>query len=178
MRHKTFERLFPGVCFSGPRSGMGIQKSFLGVVVLLCSACASHPPEPEVSDDVEKALVSSAKNIENSLKMLAQAETFEKVTARGKVTRFYYIPGLQNKVSMQWDGDLESAVAALTRMSAGFVYQPAIGKRPPVAVMISLPNERRTLQDLLESAALQAANRADVVIDTKSKIIQVRYIND
>lgn len=148
------------------------------IACTMLSACASKPPEPPVSDKVEKALLSSAESIEKSLKMLAQAEHFEKVEARSKVTRVYHLPGLRKEVSMQWDGELESAIAALAKMSDGYTYQAAIGKRPVVPVMISLPADKRSIQDLIESAALQAANKADVVIDQNTKIVQVRYVDD
>lgn len=153
---------------------------FTGIAaVFLIAGCASPNPAPPVSDDVERELVKSAQSIEKSLLLLSQSEHFEKVTARGKVTRYYHIPELRKEVSMQWNGDLEPAIAALVKMSgSSFVYRPAIGKRPQVPVMISLPADKRTIQELIENAAIQAGNHADVVIDTKLKIVQVRYVNN
>lgn len=152
------------------------------ITLMLLAGCAHKKGANEVTfkndDPIIKALLASSNNIEKSLKKLSNAEHYEKVEQRKKYTRVNAaLPGLNEEVSLRWDGELEQALQALTKKATGYKYLPPIGKKPVIPIMVSLPEEPRTLLNLIESAALQAGNQADVVVDVQKRIIQVRYNN-
>lgn len=158
-----------------------LPKTILTTLSLLAfSGCASKSENTVIfkdNDPVIQALLVSANSIEASLKKLANAEHYEKVEQRKRYTRVNAsLPGLDKEVVMRWDGELEQAIKKLSQEAVGYRYLPPIGKKPIIPIMVSLPDEPRSLLNLIEGAALQAGNQADVVLDVQKKIIQVRYV--
>lgn len=132
------------------------------------------PPMNAPSDDASVRLVEAASSVSNSLNELAQIEAASTPPAAvGKPLPESESYALQSKASVDWSGPIEPLLERIARMS-NFQLR-VLGKEPPIPVLVSLSAKNITLAQMLRDAALQAGNKADVLVYSNSRIIELRY---
>lgn len=73
-----------------------------------------------------------------------------------------------------YQGDLENLAREMASLS-GYDYFKAAGRKPVRGIPIVFDEDYRTIGEYLYDAGVQAGSRATVVMDMKSKTIQVIY---
>lgn len=153
------------------------------LVATLASGCASlgqqkdgpRPATPQ-QDQAVAMLSKTARSIEQSLTQLAEAEQYEKMKQKPGEPRIYkQIPGMEMVVTMPWQGNIEQAVSKLAAFS-GFEVK-FMGKPPTIPILVQINREPATVSDHLRNVGIQAGNRADIIVDPKQKLVEVRYGN-
>jgi defect-in-organelle-trafficking protein DotD len=143
--------------------------------------CAVGPQKEEkpVSTQQDQAIMmlhKTARSIEQSLTMLAEAEQYEKMKVKPDAPRVYrQIPGMESVVTMPWQGTLEQAVNKLCELS-GFEVK-FIGKAPVLPILVQIGRSPTSISDHIRNIGIQAGDRADLVVDAGLKIVEVRYGN-
>ncbi len=157
-----------------------LQILSLSVLMLLVAGCvltrqSGVKLDAEV-DPIYPMLLQSARRIERSLTLLAEAEQFEKMQQSSNQPRITKaIPGMGQTVSMPWQGPLEKAVSKLAEI-AGFTMK-FLGRPPAIPILVQVGEDAATVSDHLRNLGIQAGERADVVVDPAQKLIEVRYGN-
>ncbi len=148
------------------------------VLVATLYGCVT-PPQNEPKQQQDQAvtmLQKTARSIESSLTQLAEAEQFEKMKLRPSEPRIYkQIPGMGDVVTMPWQGTLEQAVSRLAQFS-GYEVK-FLGRTPAVPILVQIGREPATISDHIRNVGIQAGSRADLIVDPKQKIVEVRYGN-
>lgn len=157
-------------------------KTMYAIVLMACiSGCAVGPqkdekPASSQQDQALSMLHKTARSIEQSLTMLAEAEQYEKMKVKPDTPRIYkQIPGMETMVTMPWQGTLEQAVSKLCGLS-GFEVK-FVGKAPVLPILVQIGREPASVSDHMRNIGIQAGSRADLVVDAKLKIVEVRYGN-
>lgn len=128
-----------------------------------------------VNDDITARLAEAAQRtataVEN-LQSIEQARTPELYTPI--VTD---APAeLRLLVTVQWTGPWENLLKVL---SERVHYQfRVIGKSPATPVIVTVDARQQPFVDVLRNIGLQGAGRADLVLDSQNKIVEVRYAPD
>ncbi|MCC0550110.1 DotD/TraH family lipoprotein, partial [Pseudomonas aeruginosa] len=108
------------------------------LVATLLSGCAGtgRGGDKNYSDDpAYQKLQETAKNIQQSLTQLAEAEQYDKMKNRPSQPRIYaQIRGMEQVVTMPWHGSLEQAVSKLASFS-GYEVK-FMGKPPAVPILV------------------------------------------
>lgn len=79
-------------------------------------------------------------------------------------------------LTVQWTGPWENL---LKTMAERVHYQfRVIGKQPPTPIIVTVDAKQQPFVDVMRSIGLQAAGRADLVLDSRSKVVEVRYAPD
>ncbi|WP_324826384.1 DotD/TraH family lipoprotein [Ralstonia pickettii] len=149
------------------------------LMTVLISGCASsqlNGSGTNEQDPAYQALMKSARNIEQSLSLLSEAEQFEKMRQNPNQPRiFKQIAGMEQVVTMPWQGTLEQAVSKLSAYS-GFEVK-FMGRPPATPILVQIGRDPATVSDHMRNLGIQAGSRADVVVDPAQKIVEVRYGN-
>lgn len=148
------------------------------IVLLVLSGCAIGPKSPATNeqDQAITMLNNTARSINQSLTLLAEAEQYEKMKVRPDAPRIYkQIPGMEAVVTMPWQGTLEQAVSKLSSFS-GYEVK-FLGKAPVLPILVQIGRDPASVSDHMRNIGIQAGSRADLVVDAKLKIVEVRYGN-
>lgn len=155
-------------------------KAITAVVLLASiSGCALGPQKEEKpasaqEDQAIAMLHKTARSIEQSLTLLAEAEQYDKMKVKPDTPRVYkQIPGMEAMVTMPWQGTLEQAVSKLCGVS-GYEVK-FVGKAPVLPILIQIGREPASVSDHMRNIGIQAGSRADLVVDAKVKLVEVRY---
>lgn len=161
----------------------------LPLVLLSLAGCATTkelPPfdrthveavnsSPDNGTDITARLAEAAQRTANALENLAsveQARTPELYTP--VVTDAP--PELRLLLTVQWTGPWENL---LKTMAERVNYQfRVIGKQPPTPIVVTVDAKQQPFVDVLRNIGLQAAGRADLVLDSQNKVVEVRYAPD
>ncbi len=159
---------------------MLLQMLSLSVFMLLATGCAlTHQDGINAQsemDPIYPMLLQSARRIEQSLALLAEAEQSEKMQRNPVQPRTVKaIAGMQQIVRMPWQGPLEKAVNKLAAI-AGFTVK-FLGRAPAIPILVQIGQDATAVSDHLHSLGIQAGSRADLVVDPLLKLIEVRYGN-
>jgi len=158
---------------------------FLAAVLLISgfiSGCSSNtstdtlkkPPANAPSDDASMRLVEAASSVSNSLNELAQIEAAATPPATtGKPLPDSENYALQAKASVDWSGPVEPLLERISHMS--HFHLRILGKNPAIPVLVSLSAKNITLAQMLRDAALQAGDKADILIYSNTRVIELRY---
>lgn len=158
-----------------------IMKRFCGVTfVVLLSACASSTTQPVVDptlghDPAEAQLAEAATAVSKSLTSLneiQQAVTPPPSNFQPPDPASY---GMANLVSIDWAGPIEPLLTQIANASGYRVR--ILGKEPAVAIMIYIDEKNKPLGDILRNAGYQCADKANIVVYPKAKVIELRYAN-
>lgn len=85
-------------------------------------------------------------------------------------------PELRILLTVQWTGPWENL---LKTMAERVNYQfRVIGKQPPTPIVVTVDAKQQPFVDVLRNIGLQAAGRADLVLDSQNKVVEVRYAPD
>lgn len=157
---------------------MKIKMLSTAVMLSLISGCASQPKveAPARQDQALTMLQRSAQSIQQSLSQLAEAEQYEKMRQKPNEPRISkQIPGMEAIVTMPWNGTIEQAVSKLASFSG---YEVKFMGRPPVLpILVQIGREPATVSDHLRNIGIQSGTRADIVVDPKQRVVEVRYAN-
>lgn len=85
-------------------------------------------------------------------------------------------PELRLLVTVQWAGPWESLLKVMAER-VGYSYR-VIGKAPPVPIVVTVDAHQQPYVDVMRSVGLQASGRADLVLDSQRKVVEVRYAPD
>lgn len=130
---------------------------------------------PADSTAITARLAEAAQRTANALENLASVEQ-----AR---TPELYTPvvtdapeELRLLLTVQWTGPWENLLKTMAeRVNYGF---RVIGKQPPTPIIVTVDAKQQPFVDVLRNVGLQAAGRADLVLDSRSKVVEVRYAPD
>jgi defect-in-organelle-trafficking protein DotD len=173
-------------CHQNGEQAIDMKRKTLPTVLLaaLVAGCAMGPymcPQKEEApaqqqDQALSMLNRTARSIEQSLTHLAEAEQYEKMKVKPNEPRIYkQVPGMEAMVTMPWRGTLEQAVSKLAGFS-GYVVK-FMGKPPVIPILVQIGSDPATISDHIRNIGIQAGNRADIIVDPKQRIVEVRYGN-
>lgn len=170
-------------CHSNDEQATNMKIKTIHSVLLLAfiSGCAIGPqkeekPAAQQPDQALSMLHKTARSIEQSLTQLAEAEQYEKMKQKPNEPRIYkQITGMEGVVTMPWQGTIEQAVSKLAGFS-GYEVK-FMGKPPTIPILVQIGREPATVSDHLRNIGIQAGSRADIIVDPKQKIVEVRYGN-
>lgn len=151
------------------------------ILLAFISGCAVNPqkeesPASQQQDQALSMLHKTARSIEQSLTQLAEAEQYDKMKLKPGEPRIYkQIPGMEAVVTMPWQGTVEQVVGKLASFS-GFEVK-LMGKPPALPILVQIGRDPATVSDHLRNIGIQAGSRADIIVDPKQKIVEVRYGN-
>lgn len=79
-------------------------------------------------------------------------------------------------LTVQWTGPWENLLQV---MAERVNYQfRVLGKAPPTPIIVTVDAKQQPFVDVLRNVGLQAAGRADLVLDSQNKVVEVRYAPD
>lgn len=82
-------------------------------------------------------------------------------------------PALTQPITVRWSGPIEQMAQTLAaRAGLGF---KVIGTRPSSPVTINVDVYQSPLMDVLRDIGLQAGNRADLTVNSRSNVVEIRY---
>lgn len=132
-------------------------------------------PRAGTQGDVTARLAEAAQRTANALENLAsieQARTPELYTP----TVTDAPEELRLLMTVQWTGPWENLLQV---MSERVHYQfRVIGKAPPTPIIVTVDAKDQPYVDVMRSIGLQGAGRADLVLDSQNKVVEVRYAPD
>ncbi len=124
---------------------------------------------------VEKDLLTSAKTIENSLALLARAQTDENVPLLNTTPLVTAEGGMGNTADIDWTGPIEPLIRKIADMTD---YKLKIlGNSPTIPIIVSISQDQAVIADILKNAGMQAGKRANIVVFPANRVIEVRYAN-
>lgn len=132
------------------------------------------PPMNAPSDDASMRLVEAASSVSNSLSELAEIEaaaTPPGVTGKPLPDSENY--ALQSRATVDWSGPIEPLLERIAKLT-GF-HLRVLGKAPAIPVLVSISAHNKPYTEILRDAALQAGNKADVLVYSSSRVIELRY---
>lgn len=149
----------------------------------MLTACADDPEPlnpallpvkaiPVDPDPVGWRLAQAAEKASSAMHKMAQVESFRTPMPmdQGLNTN---IPGMQQVTSLTWNGPIEQVARTLAEM-AGLKFRLA-GKAPPLPVVVSVDAHQEPIGKILRDIGLQAGRRADILINTTSQTLDLRY---
>ncbi len=80
---------------------------------------------------------------------------------------------LRRAVTVNWIGPVETITATLAdRASYNF---STLGNPPPIPLIISIDAQNRPVIDVLRDVGLQLGARADIKVDSNSRVVEIHY---
>lgn len=164
------------------RGRLGLRTALAFAAVLAAPGCeqiaALSPAEPSTPvvaepSPVLKMMADAARDAERALDSLARVEQ-ARAPAPPPSQPVAGLPSeLAQPIGMNFIGPIDVAVAELAR-KAGYELR-ILGDQPPTPILVDISAEGLPLWKAVESAGLQAGQRADVVISMRERVIEVRY---
>jgi len=148
---------------------------FFGICMI--SACTTMPikREPQVvasPDKVSLMLAEAADKASNALETLAAVEQ-SRAPAVAVQPIHNAPPELKRAITINWIGPAEPLLKKLAdRASYNFI---TIGDKPPVPLVVNIDKENTPVIDVMRSAGLQLGLRADVKVDSITKMVELHY---
>lgn len=147
------------------------------------SGCASAPRQPAVTAQAKAnqailaKLSAYADSAAQSLQSLAEMEQAAHTPGGGTPVHSTTPPGLQRRVSIDWDGPLTELVQRMAQAS-GYTLQPAIGTRPALPLIVAVSETNATVASVLREAGAQAGSAANIVLDPDARSVHIQYAPD
>ena len=138
---------------------------------LVLTASTPGPQDTAITARLAEAAQRTATAVE-SLASIEQARTPELYTP--VVTNAP--PELRLMVTVQWSGPWENLLKAMAQR-VNYEFR-VIGKAPIVPIVVTVDAQQQPFVDVMRSVGLQAAGRADLVLDSQNKVIEARYAPD
>jgi defect-in-organelle-trafficking protein DotD len=165
------------------------SSSALLLSVLALSACATKTEMPPVDRTRVEALNASVPDAATITARLAEAaqrtaDAVENLSSieQARTPELYSPvvndapPELRLLVTVQWTGPWENLVKVMAeRVNYDF---RVIGKSPPTPVVVTVDARQQPYVDVIRNIGLQAAGRADLVLDSQNKVVEIRYAPD
>ena len=145
----------------------------------LVSACEPGYPikvrDPQLvaqPDKVSMMLAQAADKAANSLETLAAVE--QKRTPDAKVPAISDAPPeLSRAMSVNWIGPVDQITKAVAN-KAGYRFVP-MGSAPSTPIVVSIDVTNKPVIEILRSIGLQLGARADVHVDSASRVVELNY---
>lgn len=83
------------------------------------------------------------------------------------------IAGMEIVTSLTWTGPIEQITRTLAEM-AGLIYETS-GKEPPLPIIVQVDAHQQPVGKILQDIGLQAGRRADIIVDTLNRTLDLRY---
>jgi defect-in-organelle-trafficking protein DotD len=161
----------------------------LPVAVLTLAGCSTVKGPPPVDNtyvtvgstnaadptDINARLAEAAQRTATAVENLAsieQARTPELYTP--VVTNAP--PELRLLLTVQWMGPWENLLSVMAER-VGYQFR-VLGKAPPTPIVVTVDAKQQPFVDVMRNVGLQAAGRADLVLDSQNKVVEVRYAPD
>lgn len=148
-----------------------IAKTYFGLALSLgLAACATTPPVAPPPDPAVAQLAQAADEVTLALRTMASVEQ-----ARHPVVLTPPAPAgvLRTPMVLDWSGPIE-ALAREVGSRIGYRVT-VIGSTPSVPVVVSIHTRGSSAYDILRDAGLQAGDQADVMLETRTRTIEIRY---
>lgn len=150
------------------------------VTGFILSACTSGervfsngaPQLVAAPDSVSAMLADAADRASNALETLAAVEHERTPTADLSPVANAPVE-LRRAVTVSWIGPVDTITKTLADRAS---YQfRTIGATPAIPVIINIDVENRPVIDVLRDIGLQLGNRADIKVDSMSKVVEIHY---
>ncbi len=152
------------------------------IAVVLLSGCITRPiktkthifyPTDPGSVNAHTKISEAAVSASESLIQLAEIEKATHPKAKLKPPPDPDSIGLGMLASVDWTGPIEPLIQQLAR--AGHYKYRVIGNRPAIPVIVAVYAVNMPIADILRDADFQADLKADVVIYSSRRTIELRY---
>jgi defect-in-organelle-trafficking protein DotD len=150
----------------------------VGISLTACSLptqnASTIPKSPNV-DPAEEKLAEAADSVSKSLQSLAenQQALYPKPKQYREPDPSDY--GMSNLTSMNWSGPIEPLVTQIAK-ATGYKLRVS-GVSPAIPILVSINAKDIPLGQILRDAGYQCGDRADIVVFTRSKVIELLYAN-
>ena len=125
-----------------------------------------------IPDSVDLRLADAAERAANALEQLALVE--DSKTKTTPTPPFLDAPPeLLAPVTVTWIGPIEPLAARMAER-AGYSFK-VIGDSPPVAIVVNISSVSSPLIAVLRDMGLQTGSRADLVVNGRRRVIELRY---
>ncbi len=132
-------------------------------------------PSYSSATPVETQLLLAAQSIEQSLGVLAAAETAERPPILNTEPLITEEGGMGGVADVDWTGPIGPLVEKIALMTNYRVK--TLGNEPAIPILISINVKRSVIADILQNASLQAGKRAHILVFPSSRLIEVRYVS-
>lgn len=148
---------------------------FVAMAMMALAGCVPQKVDQQIvatPDPVALRLASAVDRASAALQTLASVEQ-----ARNPNVSVSSIPNapqeLRRTVSVDWHGPIEPITRQLAER-AGYRLQ-INGDMPPAPVVVSLIARQKSVAEVLRDIGLQAGQRADIVVDTERRLVELNY---
>jgi defect-in-organelle-trafficking protein DotD len=153
--------------------------ALLSATAVLVSACEPGYPimvhDPQLvaqPDKVSMMLAQAADKASNALETLAAVE--QKRTPDAQVPAIVGAPPeLSRAITINWVGPVDQ-ILKLSADKASYKFV-SIGATPAVPVVVTIDVTNKPLIEVFRSIGLQLGARADVRVDSDSRVVELRY---
>lgn len=135
------------------------------------------PAQVKANQAILAKLSTYADSATQSLQTLAEMEKAAHPAGGGMPLDSATPPGMQRRVSIDWDGPLTELVQRMAQAS-GYALKRAIGARPAVQLIVSVSETNATVASVLRDAGAQAGSAANIVVDPDARSVHIRYAPD
>lgn len=161
------------------------MKKRLSVVccLLLLSGCASNKPQlpsaaapipvNATTDEASAKLAEAASSVSESLAELAAVDKANMAPVAAKLYPHVADMQIPGTSSIDWNGPIQPLLKQIAN-AAGYRLVVA-GNSPSVPIVIMIRAEQRANADIVQDAALQAANRATVKTSYPQRTLYLTY---
>lgn len=152
-----------------------LRSASLAIFALGLAACegpGNITPLVAENDPVSLRIAQAAEKASTALDKIASIEQYRNPLPPAEDFAGAPQP-LAQPVTVTWNGPVEQIVQTLA-LKAGYNYRVA-GTPPPVPLVVGVNAYEQSLVTILRDIGLQLGNRADVAVDAKGNVVQLRY---
>lgn len=147
--------------------------SFLLISAMIAGCASTYmPPPPKKRDSAMTTMAEAATSVTSSLQTLEGIRKAENPAYQKNLPN----PSTYNMnqlSSVDWTGPIEPLVKRLAKAS-NYRFR-VLGTAPAIPVIVSISDKNVSLAEILRDADYQAGKKADIVVYTKSRTIELRY---
>ena len=153
---------------------MNMRKSILiASSYLFLSACTPPPAPPATFNSTDVSLAEASYSVSRSLASLSEtaqaAHPLPKLDPPPNPASY----GMDGLTSIDWSGPVEPLVRQIAK-SANYRVR-VLGTQPGIPVLVSVYDKNIMLADALRDIGYQCGRRAEIVIFTETRTIELRY---
>lgn len=145
------------------------------IFLLLISGCINKRTvyTPKVDNSAEIQIAEAAESISKSLVKLASIQENATPPAKNKKLVNPDSWGLQGTASIDWSGPIEPLVKHICQVSK-YTFRK-LGQEPRIPIMITINSKNKPLAHILRDVHYLANDKAEIHVDQKKKVIELRY---
>lgn len=153
-----------------------MKKILALLACLLLTGCIHdyQPPEPPIPDIAGVKLAEASVQVDHSLQTLEGIRKSENPDYQKSLPNPANF-GMNYMTSIDWTGPIQPLVQQIA-MAAGYRLR-VIGSAPEIPIIIQLLEKNVPLAYILRDADYQAGTKADIVVYTSKRTIELRYRN-